>query len=443
MHYGWSAPFIPVLQSDSSPVKVTNSDIEWLELLLMSGALLGLPFTLLTVDRIGRKNCLLMASATNLLAWILIALANRIEYLYVARFISGFASDVAFVASPMYIAEIADRKIRGFLSGLIYIMMLIGILTVYSIGPFVPIYVTCLVGIVILTIQLCTFPFMPDSPYYLMSKGRPEQAKMALTCLRGNKNVDREIEEISAAVKRQKSECGKPQDIVLVGSNRKALIIMSVLNGSQHLSGISVMLMNLHSILEAADSVYLDSNTCAILFALMLLVAASLANCLLDKCGRKMLLITSSFLTGVSLLTLAVYFHLKHLKYDLSVVSFVPICCVMFYAIVFKLGLGMVPIVMTAELFPTKVKALGMTLSDAQYILFSLVSIKLYQWLSTQYGIFVTFYVFAGTCLLTMMFSLFYIPETKGKSLEEIQFILKGVPHIKAIEANCTQNDGN
>lgn len=432
MQYGWTAPIIPRLQAPDSPVKITDTDILWLEQIYMLGSLLGLPITIMLVDRIGRKKCILLAASTSLTAWILIGVANRVEYLYVARLLTGLAGDVAFVASPMYVAEIADEKIRGFLSGLIYLMMLIGILVVYSLVPFVPIYVSPIVGGSILFFQLCTFPFMPNSPYFLLLKNRYDDAKNALKRLRGDRNIDEEIEEISEAVKRQKSERGRPQDVILVPSNRKALIIMIVLNAAQHMAAISVILMNLHLILDAAGSTYMSSNNAAIIFAVMMLISATFADFILDKCGRRILLISSSLLTGVSLLVMAVYFHLKVEGYNTMPVSWIPIVSVMIYAVVFKFGMGMVPIVLTAELFPSKVKAMCMTIADATYVLCALISIELYNWLEELGGIYLPFYVFAGSSVFTAFFCFIYIPETKQKTLEEIQYILKGMPYPHA-----------
>ncbi|CAH0555372.1 unnamed protein product [Brassicogethes aeneus] len=427
MHYGWTAPVIPILLSDESPVETTMHQAEWLETMLMLGAFCGLPGTIYFVDKIGRKYSLLLSSMTTLLCWTVIGVANRIEYIFAARFFSGMAGDMAFVAAPMYIAEIADQKIRGFLSSIIYLMMLIGIFLIYAIAPYTPFYVPCIIGGALVVVELIVFPFMPESPYYLLSKDRPEEAKHALTRFRQTKNIEKEFEEISIAVKRQRSERGRPHDLILVKSNRKALLIMTVLNGSQHFSSISVILMNLHLILEAAGSIYIDPSLAAIIFSIIMFTAACTASFSIDKFGRKVLLTTSSILTGCCLLIIAIYFTLKNTGYDVLPVSWIPIVSVMVYAASFKLGLGMVPIVMTAELFPTKMKAIGMTLADAMYVIFAIFSIQIYQLLSDAYGIHVPFYIFAFSCFGTAIFTTFVIPETKGKTLEEIQFILKGV----------------
>lgn len=429
MQYGWTSPILQVLKSPDSPVPLKEHEETWLESVYMFGGIAGLPVTIFLVDRVGRKNSMVAAATCSLIGWILIAIADRVEYFYAARFLTGLAGDVAFVSAPMYVAEIADKKIRGFLAGMIYLMMLLGILVIYSVAPFVPIYVSSIVGGVILLTQLCAFPFIPKSPYFLLSKGRREEAFNALRRLRIRDNIDKEFEEIDAAVQRQKSEKGRPQDLILIKSNRKALIIMTVLCAAQHFSSISVILMNLHHILEEANSVYMSPTSSGILFAAMMLISATIADFYVDKFGRKILLTTSSLFTGLSLLVIAVYFSLQNSGVDVSGISWLPIASVMIYAAVFKYGLGMIPIVMTAELFPAKVKAMGMTISDAMYLVFALISIELYQRLSALYYLDVPFYIFSASCLFTAAFSMLYIPETKGKTLEEIQFILKGEPY--------------
>ncbi|CAH1124050.1 unnamed protein product [Ceutorhynchus assimilis] len=428
MHYGWSAPFMPILEKEDSHIQISPSDVTWLESIYLIGGLAGLPVTIYSVDRLGRKASILLAAVISLIAWILIAVANDVIYLYVARFMVGLSGDVAFVAAPMYIAEIADKKIRGFLAGVIYVMMLVGILVVYAVAPFAPFYACSVIGSVFVIIQLISFPFMPDSPYYLLQKNKNDKAKRHLLRLRTNDNVDKEMEEITTAVNRQRSERGRPQDLILSKSNRKALIIMTVLNASQHFSSISVMLMNLHSILKEAESEYISFEVAGILFSTFMLIAATIADFTVDKFGRKGLLISSSLLSGLSLLVLAIYFTMKNSNYDVKGISWIPIAAVMVYAAVFKFGLGIIPIVMTAELFPAKVKAMGMTLADFSYLFFGLISVEMYQRLIHAYYLDIPFYIFASSTLLTAIFSWWYIPETKGKTLEEIQYILKGEP---------------
>ncbi|KAG5879457.1 hypothetical protein JTB14_025123 [Gonioctena quinquepunctata] len=442
MQYGWTAPTIPILLSEETPLKVSVGQAEWLESILMIGACCGLPVTMYLVDRIGRKKSLISSATTTLIAWVVMALAPSVEYIFVARFFAGMAGDMAFVAAPMYIAEIADQKIRGFLSSLIYVMMLTGILLLYCIAPFVPLWAPCLLGVIINSISLLIFPFQPDSPYYLLYKNRGEEAEKALRRLRQKEDVHNEFIDISSAIERQKKEKGRFLDLFLIPSNRKALIIMVMLNSSQHMSSISVMLMNLHSILEEAGSFYLAASTGAIIFSATMFCAAMSASLAIDNFGRKVLLCTSGVMAGICLMIIAIYFTLKNNGVDVLKVSWLPLVMVMLYAASFKFGIGLVPVVLTAELFPAKVKAFGMTLSDLCYVGFSVITLQIYHGLRHAFGIQVPFYIFACSCFCTVLFTVFYIPETKGKTLEEIQMILKDTKPTTENSSNIPK-DGN
>ncbi|CAH1174078.1 unnamed protein product [Phaedon cochleariae] len=427
MTVGWTAPMIPYFLSEDSHIRMTVIETEWLETYLLIGAIVGLPLTIYFVDRIGRKKSLLLSSFVLLVAWMMIALADKIEYIYIARVMSGMGGDMAFVAAPMYIAEIADQKIRGFLSSVIYLMMLIGVMTVYTVGPYLPFYVPSIIGGVLLTIELIVFSLLPETPYFLLFRNKIEEAEKSLIKFRSSsESIKEELREISVAVERQKLERGKPQDIVLVKSYRKAMLIMAVLNTAQQLSSINVILMNMHQILGEAGSIYVHPPIAAIIFAGLMLVAALSASCTIDNFGRKKLLVTSSILTSLSLLALAVYFHIKESGLEYRRISWIPIVSVMVYAAVYKFGLGMVPIVITAEIFASKMKAIGMTIADGVYVSMAICSIQLYNILKDNLGMHAPFYLFSLCAFLTSIFVIFFIPETKGKSLDEIQIILEG-----------------
>ncbi|XP_066142908.1 facilitated trehalose transporter Tret1-like isoform X2 [Euwallacea fornicatus] len=428
MTYGWTSPMIPYFKSNQTHIEVTDKDCEWMETIVLFGASAGLPFTILGVNYLGRKKCMIISAAVGCICWIMILVGKSLAVIFVARFFSGMAGDMCFVAAPMYIAEIADHRFRGFLSAMIYLMMLVGMLLVYTVGSLTPFIYVPIIGIVLTLVQVIFFPLMPESPYYLVYTNKNADAKKSLVRLRGaDSNIDREILEIEKAVERQKTDKGRPQDLVLIKSNRRALLIMLILNGAQHFVGISVVFMNLHVILNEAGSVYMKTSTAAIVFAVILLISASVASAIIDKFGRKVLLILSGVLTGAVLLVIAVYFHLKNVQYDVTVISWIPAVCIMIYAATFKLGLGLVPIVVTAEIFPTTIKAIGMTIADVIYVIASIISIVIYTSLYENYGMHAPFYLFGISSFLAVFFVYFGVPETKGKTLDEIQLMLKGI----------------
>lgn len=427
MHTGWTSPMMPVLHSPDSPVHITDSDESWLEAIIMIGAFCGLPTTIYLVDKVGRKKSIILSAVASIVTWLLIAVANRVEYLYVARFLAGMSGNMAFVAAPMYIAEIASEKIRGLLAGIIYIMMLVGNLVIYCIGPFVKIYVSSLVPIGLLILMLITFSYMPESPYYLLIENKRALASKSLQMFRGTEDVEEELQEISTAVARQKAEEGRFRDLLCVPSNRRALLTMLLLNFGMNASCIYVIYMNLHTIMASAKSIYINAEHSAIIFACLLILSAMLALSVVDKFGRKILLTCSSILTGIALGVLGCYFAAKNSGVDVSTLSWLPVATVMVYALFFKCGIGLIPIIMTAELFPTSVKAMGMTLSDACLVVAATFMLTVFRLLEKSCGIHVPFFVFAVTCILLGVVYYIVVPETKGKTLEQIQYLLKGL----------------
>lgn len=305
-------------------------------------------------------------------------------------------------------------------------MMVLGIVIVYCTGSLAPYWVTSAVGIMLTATQAVLVMFMPESPYYYVYKNKFEKAKKALKRLRARDDVDEEIREIEMEIEREKTEKGRPQDLILIKSNRLALLIILILNGAQHFIGISVFLMNLHGILEEAGSVYIASSTASILFAVIMLISTGSASVVIDKFGRRSLLIISSLLTGMALLVMSIFFHLQYNDYDVTSISWIPAACIMVYAATFKIGLGLVPIVVGAEIFPTTVKAIGLTVADVFYVAAAVISINIYQILYDDFGLHVPLYIFTAFSFVMILFTLLWIPETKGKTLDEIQLMLKG-----------------
>lgn len=173
----------------------------------------------------------------------------------------------------------------------------------------------------------------------------------------------------------------QPQDLI---TKRTTVTIMSILNGAQHFTGISVILMNAHSMLTASDGIYLNYNIIiiAIVFAIIMLTTAFFVN----RFGRKLLLTTFSFSTGLSFVILAGTFAFKNAGFDTTRFSVNHSFAVMVYVIVFKANLGIIPIISTGELFPTSLKAIGMTVVEIVYVIFSIISVYVCQWLFEAYG---------------------------------------------------------
>lgn len=429
MAMGWTSPMIPYFLSEESHIKMTRSQAEWLETYLLFGAICGLPITAYVTEKIGRRKSLMVACSILVITWVVLAVGDRVEYLSISRFFQGIGLNMAFVAAPMYVGEISHKNIRGFLSSMIFIMNVIGIVIMYATGPFLPYYVNSIIASVILIVEIIAFIFMPESPHFLTTKGKHEAAKKSLKKFRRYSHIDEELFEIRHAIEEENQDDKAPlKELLVVKNYRKSLIIMSVLNSGQLFCSFEVILMNLHEILSSAGSIYVSAATAGILFSVMNLIAATASSLLVDRFGRVKLLIISTILTGMCLLTLAVYFHLHINNFDTQSYSWLPIVSVMMYGLLYRIGLGMVPIVMTCELFASRIKSYGITISDGIYVLSSITALQIFFILRDNFGLYLPFYVFFGCSIFICVFVIYFVPETKGRSLEEIQKILRNEP---------------
>lgn len=144
------------------------------------------------------------------------------------RFIGGLGTGVSFTILPMYLGEIAEDKIRGALGALIAQMMNAGILLTYCVGPWVSrVALACMGGVLPVLFGLM-FIWMPDSPYFLIMKHRPDQAKQSLIWLRGTGDVTEELEKVRVNVEHDRKNAGTVKELVMIPGNRKVRFNISL-----------------------------------------------------------------------------------------------------------------------------------------------------------------------------------------------------------------------
>jgi len=145
-----------------------------------------------------------------------------------------------------------------------------------------------------------------------------------------------------------------------------------------------------------------------------------------DRSGRKSLLIISAIGSACSTAMVATYFNLQHNYVDTSNLKWLPAVGVIMYVIMFSVGLSALPFTMIGELFPMNVKALSSTINMIIVGILAFVVTKLYLVIADNLGIHVSFWIFTGCSLTGALFTLIYVPETKGKTLQQIQEELQG-----------------
>ncbi|CAG2055582.1 unnamed protein product [Timema podura] len=431
---GWTSPTLPYLES-TKYIILTKGEEGWISSILALSAAIG-PFPAgMTANRYGHKKALLGTAAIYILSWILLTAAKGAGLMYVARFLFGLSIGATFTVVPMYVGEIAEVliehsypwiKIRGALGSFTQLLCTLGFMYVYSIGPYVS-YISLGVACTAVSVLfLVTMLFIPDSPYQLVKRGDREGARKALQWLRSKSSsgVNKELNELQVAVDEQASQKTSLRDLVATRGNVKALILSLGLVGWQQFSGINAVLFFSQAIFKMSGGT-LDPSIATILIGVVMFLASGCTPLLVDRTGRRFLLLTSAVGMTLSQGVLGLFFFLRHIDVDTTNIGLLPVGSLIVYIIVYSIGFGPLPWAVMGELFSPKVKSTASSLTASFCWVLGFLITKFFQDIVDGLGTHSAFWMFSVCCGLAGMFVFFLLPETKGKSLQEIQLLLE------------------
>ncbi|KAL8137152.1 hypothetical protein V2J09_003153 [Rumex salicifolius] len=338
------------------------------------GAMVGAIASGQISEYIGRKGSLMIAAIPNIIGWVAISVARDSSFLYMGRLLEGFGVGVISYTVPVYIAEIAPPNLRGALGSVNQLAVTIGIMLAYLLGLFVEWRVLAVIGILPCTILIPGLFFIPESPRWLAKMGMIEEFETSLQVLRGfHTDINDEVTDIK------------------IGNG---LLVL------QQLSGINAVLFYSSTIFE--DAGVTSTNVATFGLGAAQVLATMVTTWFADRAGRRLLLIISSAGMTLSLFVVAVSFFVKAM-----VVSF-------------SLGMGAIPWVIMSEILPINIKGLAGSIATlANWLVAWLVTMTANLLLSWSSG--ATFSIYMVVSGLALAFIYCYVPETKERSLEEIQ----------------------
>lgn len=422
--FTWPSPTIPKLLTPD--YNVTIEQASYLTIIPALSMIVATPIFCILLDKIGRKKNLIIMTVIHIISWLLIAFATNIYIFYLSRVVSGLGDACGFATLPAYIAETATPRVRGFYGNTMMIAMFIGQFLINCVGYYLSIRTTALIMLSIPILFLVVFYFMPETPYYYVMKNDEENARKSLRKLRRIKDVDMELKQITADVLRQMSEPSRYSDLWNIKSNRMAVIIANVARCSQQFGGISALVVYTQYIFEQAGG-DISSGASAMIFSGMLAVVNVFANFISDRLGRRRSMVISCFLCGIALLGETIYFYLQtNTDIDVSVAGWFPVAGLAVYVFAFACGVGVVPTLLLGELFSTGIRSKAAMTTNILFAIYLSVTNKLFQLLLQSFGLWAPFLFFTVCLFISAIVSHFIIPDTKGKTLEEIQQMLKG-----------------
>ncbi|XP_045480587.1 facilitated trehalose transporter Tret1-like isoform X2 [Harmonia axyridis] len=418
----WSSPVLTKLNSTGSdnPMGAPLSEDErsWIASVSGLGSLIGvIPFVFLP-DLIGRKPSLLLIGIPHMISFGLAAIAKSVFTLYVARFFSGISTISCYVVLPMYVAEVSENSNRGLMLVTFGIFSHFGSLLSYSAGPYFSMFWFNMFLFMFPAAFFLSFLLIaPESPYFHVLKKDYTAATKSLEKL-GRSNPEAELEKIKVEI-----EGSKKGDILKTLMKKHALkgsLIALMLTTFQQLSGQAVFTSYTQEIFVEAGSSIKDSATSSLIVGSVTFFASFLCPFVIDKKGRRFVLVIS--ITGIIIMELIFgsYYYLREENYDITSVKWLPLVCLMGYMLFFSIGMGPMPLTITSEILPGNIKFFVSTVSGIFGTISSTLLRKNYYVLNNNLHYFGTIWLFAGLSTFLLIFVLLVVPETKGKSFSEI-----------------------
>nr|XP_056716171.1 solute carrier family 2, facilitated glucose transporter member 6 [Euleptes europaea] len=434
----YPSPVIPALEESGAPsLRLSPAAASWFGSVFTLGVAAGGLGTMYFNDHLGRKLSIMFSAVPSVLGYLLMGSAQEVWMLLVGRLLTGFAGGMTSASIPVYISEISHPGVRGALGSCPQIMAVLGALVLYALGLVLPWRWLAVAGEVPILIMIILLCFMPESPRFLISKGKEDEALSALTWLRGqDANYWWEYEQIKDSVKEQNkpitwAELKTPYIYKPVG-------ITLLMRFLQQLSGVTPILVYLQ-VIFSSTAVILPPQYDAVIVGAVRLASVIVAASSMDKAGRKILLYISAFIMLASNLTMGFYIyyvplHLHNASttavnssheslapHPANSLTALPLVAIMFFIIGYAMGWGPITWLLMGEVLPLKARGVVSGLCVLVSWLTAFALTKAFLPVKEAFGLDVPFFFFSIICVMNLIFTKWLIPETKGRSLERIE----------------------
>ena len=386
---------------------------------VLLGSLIGAVAGGVLADRLGRRRLLIVTAIVFGLGAIAAALAPGTASLIAARVIAGAAIGIASFVAPLYISEIAPVAIRGKLVSINQVALTSGIVLSYCIdyafaGSQAWRWMFAMAVIPAAAFGIGLF-FIPDSPRWLAGRGRTDQARTVLKRIRAPEQVEGELNQIKQSVGQQKGNWSE----LLSPFLRPAMIVGVGLAIAQQITGINTVIYYAPTIFKFAG---LSSASVAILASVGVgvvnVVFTLVAMQLIDRVGRRPLLLASLAGMALGLTVLGLAFSLPQLSGSLG---WIAVASLMVYVGSFAVGLGPVFWLILSEIYPLRIRGRAMSVGTVANWSANLIVALSFLTLTQVLGKAFTFWLYGVVTIGAWLFAFFLVPETKGKTLEEIE----------------------
>ena len=323
------------------------------------------------------------------------------------------------VVGPVYIAEVSKKELRGTLGAGVQLGITVGILLAYVLGTLLTWQHLALLSAFFAVVQLLQSTRIPETPRYLLMRDRKQEALQSLAWLRGPvADIDEECRDIEENLP-DKNDKFRLDDLLSQHQLLAPLKVSVGLSIFQQLTGINAVMFFTVSIFNGAG--FENGERATIVVGLVQVVFTVVACLLIDKYGRRLLLLTAGVGMASSCFGLGFYYYVAD-----PTLAWLALTSVVFYIIFFSLGWGPIPMLVMSEVFPVKARGAASAISTGFAWSASFLLTSQFHVLQTEFGPDGTFCLFGVFCLVGTAFVFRMVPETKGKSLEDIELYFLG-----------------
>ncbi|GMH02661.1 hypothetical protein Nepgr_004500 [Nepenthes gracilis] len=412
---GYSSPTQSAITED---LGLSTAEYSLFGSILTFGAMIGAITSGPIADFIGRKGAMRVYGAFCVAGWVAIYFAQGALALDLGRLAGGYGMGAFSYVVPVYIAEIAPMDVRGALTTLNQVMICAGVSVAYILGVVLTWRALALTGLVPCALLILGLFFIPESPRWLAKKGAQKEFEAALQKLRGkDADITSEAAEIQNYIEELRLLPKAGMLDLFQRRYRRSVIIGIGLMVIQQFGGINGICFYASSIFESAG---FSSTIGTITYACIQVVITVLAAMWIDKAGRKPLLLASATGLVLGCALAAVSFYLKVHELGLKASPILAVTGILVYIAFFSAGMGAVPWVVMSEIFPINVKGRAGSLATLVNWFGAWAVSYTFNFLMSwsSYG---TFVLYAAINALAVIFVVMVVPETKGRTLEEIQ----------------------
>ncbi|XP_055687055.1 facilitated trehalose transporter Tret1-like [Lutzomyia longipalpis] len=407
-------------------------------------------------ERVGRKRAMIFVNFPHIIAWLLLHFATSVEEMYAAAIILGLG--VGFMETPVisYIGEICQPSIRGILTATTGVAATLGYSIVYLLGSVTNWRNAALVCFATPILTILAILFLPDSPIWLISRQREEEALRSLQWLRGwvpRQNVQEEFQQLRKFHSTKKDE--KQEYRLFKKSTLKPFFIVTMFFVFTQMSGLAGMRPYLVQIFHTYQ-VPVDPNWATVIVGLLKLSGNICCMISIRFLGKRRIILISTAGVAISCLSIGFYAFLN-LPHGIS--SFdqnsrvenpqgiYPLIGFFILSFLTSFGIAPLPWVLLSEILPFRSRGLTSGLSAAINYILVFVAAKTYLNLERGLSLHGVIWLYASVGAIAFIFHFFLMPETEDRSLEEIEqhFTTQKITniHIQKITkySTCTQKD--